>query len=667
VGLRAVATGCRPLSYQRGLAGTSVPGATNSVLWISDLQQRDAGAYSLLVSNSYGSIVSPEAVVNVEGVSVTIEPVPQIAYQGGVASFLIEATGQQPIQYQWSFEGSDISGATNASLVLTNVQPTQAGQYAARAWNPFGSVTSSPATLTVLPVLIKTQPLSRQVLEGSGISFEAGAEGIGPFTYQWQFNGIDMPGMTNSTLVLENVLPGQAGAYSVVISNRFGSVSSSPGMCYVLTIAGWGGNSYGQINIPLGLTSIVAIAGGGDYTLALKADGTVAAWGDFRFGQTNAPKGLNNVIAIARGALHNLALRGDGSMVAWGDNSYGQTNTPANLVPAIAISAGADHNLAILEGGTVTGWGDDRFDQADIPPDLSHVVAVAAVANYSLALRADGTVAAWGDDTFGQTDVPVGLTNVIAIAGEATHALALKVDGTVVSWGGANPQAARVPTDLTNVVAVAGGEAHDVALLSNGTVVSWGTNTQGQLDVPLGLTNVIAVAAGREHTVALLSDGSPKITVQPWDRTTTDHGNLALAAKAVGTPPLQYQWQLNGMDIPGATHDSYCITNAQASSAGGYGLVVSNKLGVISSRRNKVSVVPTPFVRFIPGSAVRQSDGRFEARVQAALGSVLSFESSENLSHWVTVGGATNTPGEVFLTIAGPGTGARFFRVRIAP
>jgi alpha-tubulin suppressor-like RCC1 family protein len=665
VGLRVVATGAWPLSYQWRLNGLELSGATNSILWISDLQATNAGAYSVVVTNRYGAIITSEAVMSVGGVSVTTQPMPQVAFQGGMATLEIEATGQQPIQYQWSFEGADIPGATNAILTLTNLQPAQAGHYSARPTNPFGSVDSSAATLTVLPVLIKAQPISRQVLAGGSLSFEVSVEGIGPFTYQWQFNGVDMTGMTNSTLQLENALPAQAGAYSVVVSNAFGSVASLSAQCYVLTVAGWGGNSYGQISIPLGLTNVVAIAGGGDYTLALKADGTVTAWGDFRFGQTNAPKGLNGVIAIARGALHNLALRADGTVIGWGDNSHDQTNTPAGLAQVTAISAGAYHNLALATNGAVTAWGDDQLGQSDVPSNLSNVVAIAAIANYNLVLLADGTVAAWGDNTFGQTDVPAGLTNVIAIAGEARHAMALKLDGTVVSWGQPSQQGGAGPVGLTNVVAIAGGDAHDVTLLADGSVLSWGDDSQGQLDVPTGLTNVMAVAAGREHTIALLSDGSPKVTVQPWDRTVTDNADLVIAAKAVGIPPLQYQWQFNGVDIPGATQETYPILNAQPSSAGNYTLVISNKVGVASTRKNKLSVVAAhPAVpRFVPGSPVRHADGSFQVRVEAVLGCTVSFEHSDDLIHWVKFGSETNATGQILLTPPSSAT-SRFYRLK---
>jgi hypothetical protein len=668
LGLRVSATGAWPLRYQWRFNGLDLPNATNSVLWLSDLQRQLAGAYSVVVSNSYGALLSPDALVDVQGVSIAIQPVPQVAYRGGTVSFVVQAAGQEPISYQWRFNDAEIPGATNAILTLTNLQSEQAGVYVASVGNPFGSVTSSEAQLTILPVLIKAQPISRQALEGGAVSFEVAVDGIPPFTYQWQFNGADLPGMTNASLSLGNVQPGQAGAYSVIVTSPFGSITSSPAMFYVLEIAAWGGNSHGQIEIPIGLTNVIAIAGGGDYTLALKGDRTVAAWGDIRYGQTNAPKGLVDVSAIARGSYHNLALRSDGTVVSWGDNTYGQTNAPANLTDAIAISAGAYHNLALRAGGSVVAWGGNQQGQIDVPVELSNVVAIAGIANYSLALRANGTVAAWGDDTFGQTEVPLDLTNVIAIAGEATHALALKLDGTVVSWGSSGQGGTNVPPDLTNVVAISGGEAHDVALQADGTVVGWGDNTEGQVIVPEGLTNVVAIAAGRKHTVALVGNGSPKITVQPWDQQLPDGANVILAAKAVGAQPLQYQWQFNGVDIPGATLQNYSITNAQIQRAGDYVLVVSNQVGAVSSRKNKLVVLSAPMSpSFVPGSIARQSDGSLRFTVMSALDCRLAFEASRDLVHWIPLATLTNISGTVSFTDPDNGFSSCFYRVRLAP
>ena len=249
--------------------------------------------------------------------------------------------------------------------------------------------------------------------------------------------------------------------------------------------------------------------GAGILTASLPANastlGTVVAWGDNSYGQTDVPAGLTDATATAGGLLHSLALKADGTVVAWGDNSYGQTDVPAGLSNVTAIAGGVYYNLALRSDGSVVAWGDNTYGQADVPPGLSNVTAIAAGGFHGLALTSDGTVAAWGDNSYGQRTVPAGLSNVTAIAGGFFHSLALTSDGTVVAWGDNSAGETTVPADLTGVVAIAGGAGHSLALKSDGTVVAWGDDSAGQSTVPVGLSNVAAISAGAYHSLAIMS------------------------------------------------------------------------------------------------------------------------------------------------------------------
>lgn len=75
-------------------------------------------------------------------------------------------------------------------------------------------------------------------------------------------------------------------------------------------IVGWGQNTSGQLNVPAGVKSVVAVAGGAFHSLALKADGTVVGWGLNANGQCDAPPGLANVAAVASGYAHTVVLDG---------------------------------------------------------------------------------------------------------------------------------------------------------------------------------------------------------------------------------------------------------------------------------------------------------------------------------------------------------------------
>jgi alpha-tubulin suppressor-like RCC1 family protein len=98
------------------------------------------------------------------------------------------------------------------------------------------------------------------------------------------------------------------------------------------------------------LTNVIAIAGGVNRTLALRADGTVVVWGRDDPGKSEVPPRLKDVTAISSYGGLNLALKSDGTIVAWGFNSIGQTSVPAGLRNVTGIASGGSRGLAITTG-----------------------------------------------------------------------------------------------------------------------------------------------------------------------------------------------------------------------------------------------------------------------------------------------------------------------------
>jgi hypothetical protein len=85
------------------------------------------------------------------GPSIEVQPRNQVGYWGKSVSFVVTAAGTAPLSYQWRKEGAPIGGATASSLVLTNLQIADAGNYAVVVSNSGGSITSSNAYLTMNP------------------------------------------------------------------------------------------------------------------------------------------------------------------------------------------------------------------------------------------------------------------------------------------------------------------------------------------------------------------------------------------------------------------------------------------------------------------------------------------------------------------------------------
>jgi len=369
--------------------------------------------------------------------------------------------------------------------------------------------------------IITIQPSSQSQVHGLNATFTVETGGTPPLRYQWQFNGDDIPGATSASFTVTNVQTANLGDYRVVVSNVVGSIVSSNAQLEFGQLTAWGSpgySGYSDTAAPLGATSILAIAAGGYFNLALRANGTLLGWGNNLLGQTRIPTDLTNIVAIAAGTSHGLLLKADGTVAVWGDYYYGQTNLPAGLANVVAIAAGAFHSLALKSDGSVVAWG--YSNATNVPAGLTNVVAIAAGGIHSLALKADGTVTTWSSGPA----VPTNLASVVAIAAGAGHDLALLSDGTVVGWGQNNYGQASVPAGLTSVVAISAGDFHSLALLANGTVVGWGQNTLGQTNVPTGLTNVIAISAGDYHNLALVGDGPPILHAAISNPTLSENG-----------------------------------------------------------------------------------------------------------------------------------------------
>lgn len=442
--------------------------------------------------------------------TIFIQPQSLSVNPGSTVTFGVAAGGAPPLSYQWRRNASDIAGATDSSLARTNVQAGDLGSYSVVITNALGGVTSSNAILALNAApIITSQPQPQTVLAGRSAGFIVVAAGTAPLSYQWRWNGTNLPGATASAFNLAAASTANRGFYSVTITNSVGFAVSSDALLTVTELDAWGDNSMDQLNVPSDAVDVIAIAAGAWHNVALRADGTVLAWGDGSVGQTNVPPALADVLAIAAGGYHSLAIQSDGTVTAWGANDSNQTNVPFGLNSVIGIGAGTWHSLALRRDGTLAAWGDNGWGQGSIPAALSNIVAIAAGGNHNLALRGDGTVAAWGENTdaqgafSGQSVVPPGLTNVIALAAGEYHSLALRADGTVVAWGDNSQGQCDVPAGLSNVVALAGGGAHTLALKADGTVAAWGANWNGQCSPAAPLMDITALAAGELHSLAL--------------------------------------------------------------------------------------------------------------------------------------------------------------------
>ena len=207
------------------------------------------------------------------------QPQSQMVAQGSNVAFTVRASGSTSMTYQWRLNGGNITGATAASLSMTNVSTNKAGNYTVRVSNSFNSVTSDVAVLTVaLPPGIIGQPQSQRALPGGSAAFSVSASGTPPLTYQWSRNNEDLPGETNATLSITNTTALDAGSYWATVRNAAGSAVSS--------------NAELRIRIPQQLARPVRLPGGGYRLTFAQSDGGPLFLNDLSFFEVQSSSNL---------------------------------------------------------------------------------------------------------------------------------------------------------------------------------------------------------------------------------------------------------------------------------------------------------------------------------------------------------------------------------------
>ena len=161
--------------------------------------------------------------------SVTVSPSNSVVSVGSTVTLVATVTGPGPLTFQWLQNGANMAGATNSTLVLSNVAHSNTGAYTVVVTDPGGSLSGVPVQVLVLapPVLVSPPP-SQTDLVGSVVNLNVMVSADQPLSYQWLFNGTKVAGATNSDLIFGDITRAQAGTYEVVVSNPVGVVTSTP-------------------------------------------------------------------------------------------------------------------------------------------------------------------------------------------------------------------------------------------------------------------------------------------------------------------------------------------------------------------------------------------------------------------------------------------------------
>jgi len=258
------ATGTQPLSYQWRKNGANlgsggrISGATSASLTISNVVESDSGQYSVLVTNTMGSVLSTTAtllVTSLDHFTWSQIPSPQFTNapsgdhpgaehdQRSVSNFVGTVTmsgsaGSTAVPLRRPFQATSSRASGLAALTLPRLPATwccaltMASDTLAKQSFPSGFSQPSP--------VITAQPVNVAARQGTNVTFNMTAAGAPPLSYQWLKAGVSLvdggkiSGATTPSLTISNVANKDAGSYSVLVTNNYGSTLSSNATLVIL-------------------------------------------------------------------------------------------------------------------------------------------------------------------------------------------------------------------------------------------------------------------------------------------------------------------------------------------------------------------------------------------------------------------------------------------------
>ncbi|OFX90903.1 MAG: hypothetical protein A2X06_03910, partial [Bacteroidetes bacterium GWC2_40_22] len=197
-------------------------------LSLNNIAAADAASYTCQVTGTCGPVeISNPGVLTVD-IPAVISTHPQpssVCFNTTHELNIVLSEGTNPA-YQWYFDNDldgtfvPVGGATTQILTITTFDATEAGDYYCVVINGCGSANSQKARLTLIDAFNITSSIAdASVCENGNKTFTIVADQ--PVSYRWMKDGIDIPGATNQSLILNNIPFADNGAvYSCEVYNN---------------------------------------------------------------------------------------------------------------------------------------------------------------------------------------------------------------------------------------------------------------------------------------------------------------------------------------------------------------------------------------------------------------------------------------------------------------
>ena len=556
---------------------------------------------------------------------------------GADARFTASATGSEPFIYQWTHNNSPIDGATEPSYSITNAKLEDAGNYAIEITNGGGKATSSGAVLKVLaPPAITSHPVSQDVATGDSIELSVTATGTAPLIYQWQKNGVDIPGATSAQLSLANISLADAGQYRASVSNEVKQVFSLTGRLTVQATL----TPPNIIQQPQSQETTV----GETATFSISAGGTPPLSYQWRHNNDVIEGAGSEILSI-----NNSQLDDTGIYTVVVTNNAGEA-TSANATLTVVEAPPVILAPVILQQPqslTVEANNPARFE------------VVAEGINIQYQWSRNGQVLSGATDSslvIGSTsnsdsgDYRVTLSNQ---GGTTTSNIAL------LTVNEPNPPVGDltiVTAPLSQTVAPGADVTFSVIAESPASLTyQWqlgNFNIPGARNQTFSIANVQQIDEGNYRVV--VSDGTtsitsefailtvstaPVISTHPESQVITEGDEVTFSVTATGSSALSYQWRYNGSNIPGARSQQFSVAGVQKADEGEYQVLVSDNGGSTVSNAAILTTVPKTESPMLSLTDISLSGNSLVIKWEGGPGIVLQAKASLNDPNWQDVPG----------------------------
>lgn len=570
--------------------------------------EKQAGSYTVTVTNRFGSMVSDPAVIAFEppvAPMIQLGPFSQAVTAGTFANLTAIITGSEPFTYQWRKDGVAIEGAVGSSFQRSNWTASDAGRYTLVVRNAFGTVETEPAVVRIrtitagsAPPVVESHPSIATALAGSSTSFVVRGRSYADdtLTYQWQRDGQAIAGATKDALILSNVSATDAADYRCVITDRGGSVTSHAAHLYVLSAPANGFERQSG-------DRSCAVGGSCEFDVVL-----MFASGDLYYRRTwwrtNPERQVSDPTVSASFTVYNATSAAAGDYFAQlevFDRQQKPVGTYRTALFHLEVRESAPEIARHPENWTVRDGGAALLDF-----DLS------APGEYTYQWYRDGAAVPGATKNSLFVD-PVNASNVGAYTVTVTN-----TRGSVTSEPGhlkIFPAEKTLLTSHPASVAVPYGGSTNLSVVTSGGRIyksyptTWyhnGVQVAGETAQTLSISSVRLSDEGPYYAVVHSPDGdltsrsaslavldrpsAPAIVSAPID-TQARPGQLAsLAVAASGSTPLHYSWYRGADAIPNSDRPVLTWAAVNAGEAGDYHVVITNDLGSVTSSVARLQV-----------------------------------------------------------------------------